>query len=120
MDEVKKQHAVDLVTTLHLPDEAQWYAGLGVPRRNGPPGTGKSSLSFALAGIVHRSLYTIHLGSGDLIDDALPFLMAAVPLGSIVLLEDIDNANPRMSMSALLNGIDGVSTAEGITLIGTA
>ena len=76
-------------------------------------------------------VYTISLHKG--LDDAqVSKLSATVPVGSIVLLEDIDTAgiersndlnetenkrNSRISLSGLLNAIDGLNSSYGYILI---
>lgn len=117
----------------------RWYQSRGIPYRrgyllHGPPGTGKSSLTFATAGAFGLPVYILNLGSSRLSEDRLSSLFAALPAKCILLLEDIDAAfikrtddkdqgavinnsekdkkeglRPCMvSFSALLNAIDGV------------
>lgn len=119
-----------------------WYRARSVPYRRGylfegPPGTGKSSLAFAMASEFDRPLYIMNLGSigrdSDLFDAALN-----VPENAVLLIEDVDasdvakrrrkdgdkdgdkdEAVSSTSMSALLNSIDGVLSADGRLLIMT-
>ncbi|KDQ34042.1 hypothetical protein PLEOSDRAFT_1028527, partial [Pleurotus ostreatus PC15] len=112
----------------------------------GPPGTGKSSTIYALAGELGLEIYTISL-SADYIDDStLQTAASSMPRRSILLIEDIDcafasredeedilfspaspyvDANgvvPRRSavtLSGLLNIIDGVDSEEGKFFIAT-
>ena len=79
---------------------AKWYAERGIPWRRGylffgPPGTGKTSLAFALAGELRLALYTVRLGSLAS-DDALHHLMRTTAPRSIVLMEDVDAALPHV------------------------
>lgn len=72
-----------------------WYAERGIPYRrgylfHGPPGTGKTSLSFALAGLFGLSIYCVLLGQTDLTECDLATLFESLPQRCIVLLEDID------------------------------
>ncbi|KAI8681913.1 hypothetical protein NCS55_00444700 [Fusarium keratoplasticum] len=148
------------------PEAYKWYASRGVPLRrgylfHGPPGTGKSSFSFALAGIFGIDIYVISLQDPTLNEESLVFLLTNLPRRCIVLLEDIDTAGLRrpddpvlenesedgivgvteekrhrskkrsspitahdifpqgISLSALLNAIDGVASHEGRVLIMT-
>ncbi|GIK04416.1 hypothetical protein Aspvir_008499 [Aspergillus viridinutans] len=113
----------------------------------GPPGTGKSSMCFAIAGRLWLDIYTISLNSRKLDEDGLASLFQGLPKRCIVLLEDVDTAGLReagnlsqapanadgpeksfedkepdgggISLSALLNVLDGVGAHEGRILIMT-
>ncbi|KAJ5111795.1 hypothetical protein NUU61_001425 [Penicillium alfredii] len=97
-------------------DTQKWYADRGIPYQrgyllHGPPGTGKSSFT------------------------SLMKLFAELPPHCIVLLEDVDaagmgrrddadidlenNSDPGVTLSGLLNVLDGVSSQEGRVLIMT-
>lgn len=118
-----------------------WYTERGIPYRrgylfSGPPGTGKTSVVFALAGHLKRPLCLINIGSVDN-DNALFAAINDAPTNAILLLEDIDCAGvtrPRVeaqgesavsdapaapddrkgvSKAGLLNALDGVLTPEG-------
>ncbi|RSL81089.1 hypothetical protein CEP52_017269 [Fusarium oligoseptatum] len=142
------------------PRTYQWYASRGIPIRrgyllHGPPGTGKSSFSFALAGSFGIPIYVINLQDSTLNEESLVYLLTQLPRRCIILLEDIDTAGlrrpeneskdetvskakkkrrqgkkrsssvvthdmpERISLSALLNAIDGVASHEGRVLIVT-
>jgi mitochondrial chaperone BCS1 len=139
---------------------ARWYSNRGIPYRrgylfHGKPGTGKTSLSFALAGVFGLEIYCLSLSEITLTEEDLILLFTALPQRCIVLLEDVDAAgisrpepekkggkskskkkkskstqkssdgpNPNkltnaITISGLLNAIDGVATAEGRVLIMT-
>lgn len=113
----------------------------------GPPGTGKSSLSLALAGHLRMKIYILSLSSTTATEENVGRLFNDLPSSCIVLLEDIDTAgvthtrdgqNPskldgcntdrdsaerapsgQLSMSGLLNILDGVAAQEGRLLIMT-
>lgn len=114
------------------------YARLGVPWHrgylfHGPPGTGKTSIAKAVAS--HFGLDMYYMPLSDINDDAsLLQAVAAVPSRSMLLLEDIDVAvsaaldrssesnkgsQPKISMSGLLNALDGVSTPHGLITVMT-
>jgi chaperone BCS1 len=61
-------------------------------RLHGPPGTGKTSLCFALAGLLHLRIYVASLNSKTMTEDGLASLFRNLPSRCIVLLEDIDAA----------------------------
>lgn len=111
---------------------SKWYMDRGIPYRRGyllygPPGCGKSSYINALAGVLDYSICVLNLSDRGLTDDRFNYLLTTAPEQSIVLLEDIDaafesreiNENPaayqglsRLTMSGVLNAIDGVASAE--------
>nr|POE72894.1 putative mitochondrial chaperone bcs1-b [Quercus suber] len=86
----------DMNEYLH-PASTKWYATRGIPYRrgylfHGPPGTGKTSLSFALAGIFGLEIYAISLQEPSLTEGELMQLFNGLPRRCIVLLEDVDAA----------------------------
>lgn len=113
-----------------------WFVDRGVPYRlgmlfEGPPGTGKSSLVMALAGHFRRPLYVLNLGALKN-DDALLCAFANVPAHALLVIEDVDAAGMThargekeddkasgVTMSALLNVIDGVIATDGRILVMT-
>lgn len=150
LDEKKKADLIKDVETYWSPNRAQWYADRGIPYRrglmfHGPPGTGKSSTAAALAGHFKSSLYMASL-SQLTSEVQLKSLFEEPRKGDILLLEDIDSANIRrekmnddnepeninlisrrikpknhaISLSALLNVIDGTCGRTGILLIMTS
>ncbi|KAJ2982748.1 hypothetical protein NUW58_g6376 [Xylaria curta] len=164
LNEKTKKELVDDVTDYLNPATQRWYANRGIPYRrgyllHGPPGTGKSSLSLALAGFFKMRIYIVSLSSVNANEEVLGALFAELPRRCVVLLEDIDTAglthtreengksnNPppangdemeptqitrgngesntntnsfRLSLSGLLNILDGVASQEGRILIMT-
>jgi mitochondrial chaperone BCS1 len=173
LDEGQKQGIIDDLNEFLSPNTPRWYATRGIPYRrgylfHGPPGTGKSSLSFALAGLFGLEIYVLSLLEPTLTEGDLNHLFNMLPKRCVVLLEDIDTAGlkreekaddneklgsdsqdgkeltaadiakelkkanrrgPRntinddtkqgISLSGLLNAIDGVASHEGRVLVMT-
>lgn len=102
--------------------EEQWYYDMNIPWRRGyllvgPPGNGKSSLITAIASEIDFEICVANLIGAD--EDDLKNMMANIPKRSILLLEDIDclfndrKAEGAISLSSLLNLLDGVNASEG-------
>ncbi|KAI1416573.1 BCS1 N terminal-domain-containing protein [Hypoxylon sp. FL1857] len=162
LNEKVKKDLVDDVTDYLNPATQRWYSLRGIPYRrgyllHGPPGTGKSSLSLALAGFFKMRIYIVSLSSVTANEENLASLFAELPRRCVVLLEDIDtaglthtreenkpqsqstndsndmvpgqlttgngntntNSGGRLSLSGLLNILDGVASQEGRVLIMT-
>ncbi|CAL1547569.1 unnamed protein product [Lymnaea stagnalis] len=118
----------------------KWYAERGIPYRRGyllygPPGCGKSSYIMALAGALDYSICVMNLSDKGMSDDRLTHLLTNAPEQSIILLEDIDAAfvsreaaketsiayqgMGRLTLSGLLNALDGVASTEARILFMT-
>jgi len=114
--EQKKQIVQDVNEYLH-PVTAQWYAARGIPHRrgylfHGQPGTGKTSLSFALAGIFGLGIYCASLSDGGMSESRLSSLFDQLPTRCLVLLEDIDSAGVRREESSDDTDSDEESDSE--------
>ncbi len=121
-----------------------WYAERGIPWRrgyllHGKAGTGKTSLSFSVAGVFGLDIYCLSLQDSSLTEEDLNNLFSNLPRRCVVLLEDIDCAGVRMqknvrseelealkdtdsspiSLAALLQVIDGAAASEGRVLFMT-
>ncbi|KAJ7935876.1 P-loop containing nucleoside triphosphate hydrolase protein, partial [Mycena leptocephala] len=117
-----------------------WYYRAGIPHRRGyllygPPGTGKSGCRAASAGTLNLEIHSFSLSFAFVGDAFLQCATATVPKRSIVLVEDIDCAQPSredddnsdagspvrrerprqngVTLSGLLNMIDGIGSKEG-------
>ncbi|GAD99733.1 BCS1-like ATPase, putative [Paecilomyces variotii No. 5] len=161
LDQAQKQAFIEDVKEYLHPVTRRWYSNRGIPYRrgyifHGPPGTGKTSLCFAAAGLLGLKMYLVNLNSKSLDEEGLADLFQNLPRRCIVLLEDVDSAGithkrdqtpeasdttvnakpdndgkekpsaesndnaPRgISLSALLNVIDGVASSEGRILVMT-
>lgn len=124
----------------------QIYASRGVPWRRGylfkgPPGTGKTTLIFACAGLLGRPIYALNLNNirGD---NELISAFNQTDRDGIIVIEDIDtvkiagdrelaaenSSSPvpttaqeqRITLSGLLNAIDGLAAREGRLLFITS
>ncbi|KAJ7752898.1 P-loop containing nucleoside triphosphate hydrolase protein [Mycena metata] len=126
-----------------------WYAARGIPFRRGyllygAPGSGKSSIITSIAGVLNLDVYIVSLSSAGLDDSKLSQTISNLPEKCVVAMEDIDaafvqslnrddpqndadndkpGARPqptgKLSLSGLLNALDGVAAAEGRLLYAT-
>ncbi|CAO3634673.1 unnamed protein product [Cunninghamella echinulata] len=121
----------------------EWYNTLGIPYRRGillygPPGTGKTSLVQSIASQLKMNVAILSITS-RMDDEAVQHHLRTLPFNTILLIEDIDhcqgfkasksgtqsgesekdsnNSNSlgqdRVTMSGLLNAMDGVVAQEG-------
>lgn len=128
--EGQKERILESLNTF-LSQESK-YIEMGIPWHNGlllygPPGSGKTSIATAIAHTLNLDIYYISLSSLE-DDNALLELLADVSARSILLLEDIDVAHAAkerddtergVTLSGLLNGLDGIATPHGIITIMT-
>ncbi len=107
-----------------------WYVQRGIPYRrgyllHGPPGNGKTTLVLAAAGELNLSVAVLSLSNRLLSDKALRGLVDALPPATLLLIEDVDcvfktermtTEQTGVTLSGLLNALDGVSSREGRVL----
>jgi len=117
----------------HFWQSAALYQQQGIPYRrgyllHGMPGAGKTSLIFAIAGRLGSDVFLLSLSQGNLTDISLLRLLSQVPVGTVLLLEDVDclfqerkgeEAGKGVTFSGLLNAIDGIAAPEGLLLFMT-
>ncbi|KAH6873801.1 BCS1 N terminal-domain-containing protein [Thelonectria olida] len=147
LEESLKQGLIKDLRRYLDPQTKHWYANRGIPYRrgylfSGPPGTGKTSLTLAAAGLMGLDIYMINLNSPRLNEDNLASLFQELPSTCLVLMEDIDATGltqkrnletasmgsrgrkkrdrERIALSGLLNIIDGAAAQEGRVLVMTS
>ncbi|KAH8695712.1 P-loop containing nucleoside triphosphate hydrolase protein [Phaeosphaeriaceae sp. PMI808] len=163
MDENIKSDIIRDAEYYYSEQSRLYFADCGIPYRrgylfHGPPGTGKTSFSAALAGHLKCDIYHINLASGEIGDMGLHRLFLGLPRKCVVVIEDIDSAGigreqhsklkvplrdqfandedslvksglppppppflrNTVTLSGLLNAIDGNATQEGRLLIMTS
>jgi chaperone BCS1 len=112
----------------------EWYVEKGIPYRRGlmfygPTGTGKTSLTLALAGAFDLRVFAINLGSVENDEDLINAIIT-LPEKSLLLIEDIDAAvadrdseededKKPITLAGLLNATDGVFSRDGRILVMT-
>lgn len=110
-----------------------WYSQRGVPYRrgyllHGPPGCGKTSYITALAGKLGYDICQLNLSNAALSDERINYLLSVTPPQVETVIEDIDAAFlsrdnidmsksayqglGRVTLSGILNVLDGVASSE--------
>lgn len=114
---------------------AESYASLGLEWRAGAlfwgtAGSGKTSLAMALASECDVPIYCLSFSSKDLSDESLASLLNNLITPCIVVMEDMHVASSvlrgeeseasDLTLSGLLNCIDGLTSSSGRLIIGTS
>ena len=130
VDGQKERVVADLARFL---DAERLYARVGVPWHrgylfHGPPGCGKTSLATALADRFGLDVYLLPLSDLDA-DANLVGLLGQVDERSVLVIEDIDVVHAAkarddaerkgVTLSGLLNALDGLATPYGLVTVMT-
>lgn len=113
MNNEQKEKLLNDVTSFF--NSKDWYVKRGVPYRRGYlfyglPGTGKSSVALALASYAERPLYIINLT--QMSDASLTTAFNNIPPGSIILMEDVDSCSTTLSRETISNAPNGAQLAD--------
>jgi len=112
----------------------QWHAARGMSWHtgillHGAPGGGKSSIVKAIASHLRRDMVYINLGDISTDTSLVRVFSTANHTNSIVVIEDIDAAGQaldreetkaqKVSLSSMLNVLDGILTPHGMIIVAT-
>jgi ATP-dependent 26S proteasome regulatory subunit len=117
-------------------EREEWFRKHHLPFRRGylfygSPGNGKTSVIHAMANRPGLSLFSANFNNKEVDDSAVAsmFESARNSAPALVILEDLDRTFPRdgsrkeevkVSLSGLLNSLDGVTVQEGLIVAATA
>ncbi|KPA35241.1 hypothetical protein FLAG1_12079 [Fusarium langsethiae] len=128
LDEKQKVPLIKDIQDFLDPETRCWYSEHSIPYKRGyllygPPGTGKSSFSLSIAGELDMDIYVVSIPGAN--DRMLKNLFAGLPDRCVVLLEDIDAAGATCSRDSQSEGSDSDTDArphregpKGVTLSG--
>jgi mitochondrial chaperone BCS1 len=136
---IENENKTKLIDHLNkFKNDKTWYLKHCIPYRTGlclfgPPGTGKTSLVRSICGLDERDLYILNLNV--MTDKGLEEAVDTVGKNAVLLIEDIDsfkatnnreesknkkndNTNTSsLTLSGILNAIDGISASDGRILV---
>ena len=130
---VKKKEIYEYIKKFKSKEVKERYSSLGIPYKKnimleGYPGTGKTSLIFALASELNYDIAILNFHR-KLDDNAFMRAIRKLPKNSILVLEDIDvlfkerkendGYKTNISFSALLNTLDGIAFRDEMISIMT-
>ncbi|KAI8072541.1 P-loop containing nucleoside triphosphate hydrolase protein [Gongronella butleri] len=104
--------------------QKSWFLKRGIPFRRGilfygPPGTGKSSIIQALAGHLQLNLATMKL-TEVASDSEFGRGISKMAYRSMLVIEDIDHCQlKKVTMSSVLNALDGLNSKDGAIVVMT-
>ena len=128
-----ENQVLDYIKKFKTKETKQRYSNLGIPYKKnimfeGYPGTGKTSLIFALASELNYNIAIMNFNK-DLDDNAFMRAIRRIPKNAILVLEDIDvlfkerkendGYKSNLSFSALLNSLDGLAFRDEMITIMT-
>ena len=124
LDPAQKERVLTDINEYLHPSTPRWYANRGIPYRRGylfagPPGTGKSSLAWAISGVFGLDIYCISLVEPTLTEEDLGIMFTSLPRRCVVLLEDIDSAGLIKRQDAEEANKDKSKEEDATTNIGT-
>ena len=130
LDKSIKDEVKDCIDKYNNKDYKKRLRSLGINHKmnlvlSGLPGTGKSSLMFAIASLLDKDIATIDFNNKELNDHNFICALNKIPKNCIFVLEDIDalyidrnkKEENRVSFSCVLNFLDGVYSKEDLVTI---
>lgn len=117
---------IDDVREFYSKSARKWYHHHGLPYRRallfyGPPGCGKTSTIRMLAGTFGLDVYFLSITSSEFSTDTLHDAMMNLPPRVLLVVEDVDamvraadgdDVTTKLTISGMLNAMDGIVSAE--------
>eukprot|EP00929_Paragymnodinium_shiwhaense_P019161 TRINITY_DN13158_c0_g2_i3.p1 TRINITY_DN13158_c0_g2~~TRINITY_DN13158_c0_g2_i3.p1 ORF type:complete len:452 (+),score=93.53 TRINITY_DN13158_c0_g2_i3:140-1495(+) len=130
LDDTVKRPLLDDVEWFVKDETRVFYAKHGIPYHrcyllHGEPGTGKTSLMYALSGYLERNLCFIQMDKA-MTDDTFRNAMSRLPQSPLLVLEDVDalfthhreaeSKHSSLSFSGFLNCLDGIGAPDDVVI----